>query len=474
MTDVLELSALQLRRLYESAALSPAEATAAVLDRAAALDPAHHIFATLTPELAMAQAKAAEAAYQDPNAPQPPLLGIPVSIKDLTLTRSIRTARGSVRWANWVPDADAPVVERLARAGAVCIGKTNTAELGWKADTGGPFQPAARNPVDPARTAGGSSGGAAAAVRAGLGPLAQGGDAAGSIRVPASFCGVVGFKPSTGLIPLGPAGPLGTLSAYGPLARTVADAELFVAAVAGPHPLDPYSRRTRPLDPRTSRAGASIAWMRWYGDVKIDSEVDHALADAPAVLEALGHRVTEIELDAGPAAEAISALWPAAFAAMLPGPNDDLDPGLTALVEEGRALTPARLTAARAARTAWRRTLRALMDTHDLLAGPATATTAPPIDAGPPAPGTHLANSVVAYPFNLSGQPAVSLPFGTAAGLPVGLQFVGRRGDDAYVLAVAAGVEALTRPDSSRPIPRGTSAGCSSPPAHQTSAAGCR
>src|SRR4051812_49638079 len=210
------------------------------------LNPKLNAFTVMTPELALEQATKAERAYAAREAL--PLAGIPTSIKDLTPTRGIRTARGSLIDPNWVPDEDAPVVERLYAAGAVMLGKTNTPELGWKGDSGNRVFGPSFNPWNLAKTPGGSSGGAAAAVAAGLGPLAQGSDGAGSIRIPASFCGVVGHKPSFGRVPMYPRNGYHTISHHGPLTRTVADAALMLSVMAGPDQRDPHIRTDAPGD----------------------------------------------------------------------------------------------------------------------------------------------------------------------------------------------------------------------------------
>ena len=238
MTEPWALPAVELRAGYARRELSPVEVTRVVLDRLESLEPRLRAFVTPTPELALAHAQAAERAYAEGSAG--PLAGVPVSVKDLTATAGIRTTRGSLLHADDVPAEDAPLVERLYRAGAVMLGKSNTSEYGWKGDTTNRVYGSTQNPWREGRTAGGSSGGAAAAVASGIGPLAQGSDGAGSIRIPAAFCGIYGIKPSYGRVPQWPAGS--TLSHAGPIARTVADAALM------PHPAgtSPPPRRAAP------------------------------------------------------------------------------------------------------------------------------------------------------------------------------------------------------------------------------------
>ena len=225
------LSASELRDLYSSRALSPVEVTRAILDRIECLNPELNAFTVITGELALKQAGTAERA--DARGDAPPLAGIPLSIKDQTPTRGIRTPRGSLTDPDWIPDEDAPIVERLYASGAVMVGKTNTPELGWKGDSGNRVFGPTFNPWNLAKTAGGSSGGAAAAVAAGLGPLAQGSDGAGSIRIPAAFCGIFGFKQSFGLVPQYPPSAVGDLSHLGPMTRAVRDAAMMLNAIAG-------------------------------------------------------------------------------------------------------------------------------------------------------------------------------------------------------------------------------------------------
>ena len=249
------LSASELGRLYSARALSPVEVTRAILDRIEHLNPKLNAFTVMTPELALEQATTAERDYAAGDAS--PLAGIPTSIKDLTPTRGIRTARGSLIDPDWVPDEDAAVVERLYAAGVVMLGKTNTPELGWKGDSGNRVFGPSFNPWNLARTPGGSSGGAAAAVAAGLGPLAQGSDGAGSIRIPAAFCGIFGFKQSFGLVPQYPPSAVGDLSHLGPMTRTVRDAAMMLNAMAG---ADAPTGSRRRAGSTTSRSRRRRAW----------------------------------------------------------------------------------------------------------------------------------------------------------------------------------------------------------------------
>ena len=277
------LSATELAERIRRRELSPVAVVRAFLDRIAAVDGELGAYCTVTAEQALDEARAAEAALAG-GAPTGPLHGVPVSIKDLVFTRGVRTTRGSAIYADLVPDEDAPVVERLRAAGAISLGKTNTPEFGWKGLTDNRLFPPTRNPWDRTRTAGGSSGGAAAAVAAGLGPIGIGSDGGGSVRIPGSFCGVVGLKPSFGRIPYYPASAAETLSHMGPLTRTVADAALALDVLAGP---DERDRLTLPVPhapegsylaaaeagAREGLAGLRVGWSQTLGYAAVDGEV---------------------------------------------------------------------------------------------------------------------------------------------------------------------------------------------------------
>jgi aspartyl-tRNA(Asn)/glutamyl-tRNA(Gln) amidotransferase subunit A len=451
MDDALRsATAGELRALYAAGDVSPTGYTRMVLDLLERTQPTLHAFLTVTTELALAQAAEAERRIAADGAAAwhgRPLLGVPVSVKDLTPTAGVRTTRGSLRYADWIPDRDAPAVARLRAAGAVLIGKTTTSEFGWSAGTVNRLAPPAANPWDPRRSAGGSSGGAAAAVAAGVGVGALGTDGAGSIRVPAAFCGVVGFKPTFGRVPYVPVSPEG-LSHLGPLARDVATAGLIGDVIAGPHPDDPFSAAGRADVP--ARPGpVRIGWLHWE---EPDTEVT-AVARSAAV--ALG-AVEEVRASfPDPYAELVTIL--AAFdAAGQPPDQDELsDRHRAAVIVHGRGLTAIDLARALAARVRLTGHLDRLMQRFDVLAMPTVRIEPFDVDAwrpGEPAGEPDLdwlAWCRAAYLFNLTGQPAVSVPAGrTAAGYPVGLQLVGRRREDALVLRVAAEFE------RARPWPR--------------------
>lgn len=451
--DICFSSALDVRERYRRRDLSPVELTEAVLSRIDRLNPDLTAFVTVTPEIALDQARAAERAYATGDAG--PLAGIPISIKDLTPTKGIRTARGSLLDPAWMPDEDPPFVERVYAAGAVMLGKTNTPELGWKGDSGNRLVGPTHNPWRHGRTAGGSSGGAAAAVAAGLGPLAQGSDGAGSIRIPAAFCGVFGLKPSFGLVPQAPASAVGDLSHLGPITRTVRDAALLLDIVAGADPRDrlswsPPDRVDYLAACDGGVAGLRIAWSPTLGYAEIAPSVLAPIRAAAERFRDLGCDVEEVDPDVENPWPLIDVMWASAMAGYFSGRLDQvrdlIDPGLLDVVERGRSLSAESLASAMIRRNDYARRMHLFMERFDLLLTPALPVTAFAAGADEPArtaddPDTPIEWTPFTYPFNLTGQPAASVPCGFVDGLPVGLQIVGRWRDDASVLRAAAAFE---------------------------------
>ena len=454
------LSAVELRALYARRTLSPVEVARAVLDRLESLEPRLRAFVTPTPQLALSQAAAAERAYAEGAAG--PVAGVPVSIKDLTATAGIRTTRGSLLHAGDVPAEDAPLVERLYRAGAVMLGKSNTSEYGWKGDTTNRVHGSTQNPWREGLTAGGSSGGAAAAVSSGIGPLAQGSDGAGSIRIPAAFCGIYGIKPSYGRVPQWPAGS--TLSHSGPIARTVADAALMIDVMEGSDPRDRWSlpaaggHLTAAAEGRAdgergdALAGLRVAWSRDLGYAAVEDEVADAAEAAALRLAELGARVEEAHPEAGDPYPVLDVIWSCRMAGLF-GPRldeieDQLDPGLAGVVRDAARYSGADYGRAILEQNTYVDVVRRFFDRYDLLLTPTLPVTAFPAgDDGPGSvagrPRRFLEWTAFTYPFNLTGQPAATLPCGEVDGLPVGLQMVGRWRDDAAVLRASAAFEAI-------------------------------
>ena len=454
--DVCFLSALDLRDRYRSRELSPVEVATATLARIEQLNPSLTAFITVTPDLAMEQARAAERAYA-PGGEPGPLAGIPISIKDLTPTKGIRTTRGSLLSADWVPDEDVPFVERVRGAGAVELGKTNTPELGWKGDSGNRLVGPTHNPWRHGRTAGGSSGGAGAAVAAGMGPLAQGSDGAGSIRIPAAFCGIVGLKPSFGLVPLSPPGLFGDLAHLGPMTRTVRDAALLLDVTAGADSRDRLSWSSGVKYLAACEGGIHglrVAWSPDLGGVPIEPEVRLVAETAARRFTDLGCEVEEANPGLPDPWEAVDRIVSAAMAGYhkedFDEVKDRIDQGRRKVVEAGQRLDAATVAVAHQRRNAYVDGMRRFMEAgcYDLLLTPTLPVTAFP--AGDDQPyrvagreTTYLGWTGFAYPFNVTGQPAITVPCGLAPdGLPVGLQIVGRWHDDATVLRAAAAFEA--------------------------------
>ena len=314
-TDLCYLPATELRNLYKKREVSPVEVTEAMLARIEQRNPTINAYVTVTPELALEQARAAEKMYRENESP-PALAGIPTSIKDLTATNGIRTTRGSLVYQDFVPDFDPPIVERLYAAGIVMLGKTNTPEYGWKGDSTNRVVGSTHNPWKHGQTAGGSSGGAAAAVAAGLGPLSQGSDGAGSIRIPSSFCGIYGLKPSWGLVPQYPSSAVELLSHAGPMTRTVRDAALMLNVIAGADPRDRLSWSSG-IDYLSALegdvAGLRIAWSPDLGFAQVDPEVQQITANAAARFAELGCHIEKAHPDVPDPWEFVDVIWSAAF-----------------------------------------------------------------------------------------------------------------------------------------------------------------
>jgi aspartyl-tRNA(Asn)/glutamyl-tRNA(Gln) amidotransferase subunit A len=453
------MPAAELAAAIRRRSVSPVEAVDAVLARIERLNPILNAYCTVTADQARAAARQAEAAVMR-SASLGPLHGVPVSIKDLILTNGVRTTFGSARFADFVPTEDAPVVERLRRAGAIVLGKTNTPEFGYKGTTVNPLFGATRNPWRLDRTSGGSSGGGAAAVAAGLGPLAVGTDGGGSIRIPASCCGIFGFKPSLGRIPAAPAfGGLEIVTHVGPLARTVEDAALMLNAVAGPDPRDLSSLPAEGVDYTASLTGGAgaqglrLAWTADWGYAPVDPEVRRVCEAAARRFAEAGARVDEISpgfpSPEGSFLTLFTGLWAARFGADLDEWRERYDPGLVWLVEQG--LKHSAVDFIRAAHT--RRTLHdAFMKVFagcDLVLTPTLA--APPLPLGRDyyeeiagRPVGIAGWTAFTYPLNMTGYPAATVPCGrTPDGLPAGLQIIGPPRADALVLRAAAAFEAI-------------------------------
>lgn len=452
--DLTKMTAWDLRHLIQSRKVSPRDITAAVLARIDRLNPGINAFVTQYPERALAASEASERAVMAGEA-KGLLHGIPVSIKDTYWTKGTRTTIGSRLLANFVPGEDAPAVERLARAGAIDIGKTNVPEFAWRGSTDSPMFGTTVNPWNKSRTSGGSSGGSAAAVAAGMAPLALSGDGAGSTRIPASFCGVVGLKPTRGRVAISPpAGSNELLVHAGPITRTIRDTALMLTALSGPDRRDPLSLPNegedfvKDLD--AGVRGVRMAWSATLGFAPVECETREIAERAARTFAELGATLEEAPLTiADP-----SWILDGSFGANAAGVHGNrpaeekalMDPALVAYAEAGRHRTIGDYVKVVAARQAIVRQLVDFFETYDLLLTPtvglpafANGIVAPTEVAGQPV--THLSWST-GYIFNWSGQPAISIPAGmTADGLPVGLQIVGRRLEETLVLRAAAALE---------------------------------
>jgi aspartyl-tRNA(Asn)/glutamyl-tRNA(Gln) amidotransferase subunit A len=458
--------AVQLAREIRTKAVSPVEVVEAVLRRIETLQPTVNAFITVTADAAREAARAAEAAVLAGQT-LGPLHGVPFSVKDLLFTRGVRTTMGSRLFEQQVTDEDAVPVRRLKQAGAILIGKTTTPEFGHKPLTDSPLFGVTRNPWRQDRTAGGSSGGAAAAVASGQGPLALGTDGGGSIRIPAACCGIVGLKPTLGRVPhVHQADLFSTMSHIGPMARTVAEAALCFDVIAGFDPGDPHSRPEPPADlDRVDLRGLRLGFMPRVGNRLVDTEVLAAAEAAVRHLEGEGARVETLEEDFASFEPAFLVFLQGGLAARVGADverlGDQVAPSLRETVRRGARWSAADWGRALAQRATVFRRVQALFQRFDCLVSPTLSRPALPADhdpfqpitiAGEPAGSVRAAWYPYTFPLNLSGHPAVSLPCGwTADGLPIGLQLIGPWHADRRVLALAAHLEAA-RP-CARPLP---------------------
>lgn len=454
-TDPVEMTAVELVSAYAAGTLSPVEATEAVLAAITTRDTDINAFCLVDPDRALVQAKDSEARWQSGHV-RGLLDGVPISIKDIFLTEGWPTRRGSLSIGPEGPwPVDSPVAARVREDGMVIVGKTTTPEIAWKGVTDSPLTGITRNPVDPTRTAGGSSGGSAAAVAAGMGPVSVGTDGGGSVRIPAAFCGIVGFKPTHGRIPLYPASPFGPLAHGGPLTRTVEDAALLLDILALPDPRDPTALAP-PLTTFRGQIqrdvrGVTAAYSPTLGYVRPDPEVEAIVSGAVDALAAAGLRVSAADPGFPDPHEAFDVMWAAGAAAMLAnfpaGARENADPGLRRVWEHGETVTATDYLDARAVAAQVAITMGTFHTAYDILLTPTVPITA--FEAGHDVPpGSDMSDwpdwTPYTYPFNLTQQPALSIPAGrTSDGLPVGLQIVGPRHSDDLVLAVGRYAEAV-------------------------------
>jgi aspartyl-tRNA(Asn)/glutamyl-tRNA(Gln) amidotransferase subunit A len=451
--DICSLSATDLLQKYRAKALSPVEALRAVLARVAQLNPVLNCFNLLDEKAALAAARASEARWQK-GEPIGSLDGVPTSIKDIILTRGWPTLRGSKTVDPKGPwNDDAPAVARLREAGAVLFGKTTTPEFGWKGVTDSPLTGITRNPWNPKKTPGGSSGGSAAAVAAGMGPLTVGTDGGGSIRIPCAFTGLFGIKPTFGRVPAWPLSPFGTVAHLGPMTRTVTDAALMMNVLTQPDARDwhglPYDKRNYLHGLEEGVTGLRIAYSANLGYAKVDREIAALVKQAARVFEDLGAKVEEADPGFEDQQDVFTLHWfpGAAYVvrAIPPAKRKLVDKGLLQVARAGEKITMQQYQDAVAKRGALGILMNRFHEKYDLLLTPTLPL--PAFDAG-----KEVANVVkerrwtdwtpFSYPFNLTQQPAASIPCGlTRAGLPAGLHIVGPKYGDALVLRAARAYE---------------------------------
>jgi amidase len=450
--DVTAMDATALAQALRARDLTVRDVMAAVLDRIGSVNADINAIVTLRPRDELL----AEAEALDRDGPKGPLWGLPVAVKDLVATKGLRTTYGSPIFADNVPEADDLVAARLRAAGAIIVGKTNTPEWGHGSHTFNPVFGPTRNPYDRSRSAGGSSGGAAAALAARMVPLADGSDMMGSLRNPAAFCNVYGFRPTWGLVPQDAGGDtfLSTLSTEGPMARSPRDLALLLSVLTGPNPEVPFCRPSGDFTAQFGRslAGKRIGWLAdWGGVYAMDPGILETCEAALRVFEELGARV---ELVAPPfAAEDLWSSWTTLRAGLNAGGKRDLasDPAKRTLtkpetlweIEQGLALTAQAFHEASVTRSRWYACAARLFDRYDALALPAAQVWPFPVEwrwpdaiAGRKMDTYHRWMEVV-VPVSLAGLPCLALPAGFSdTGLPMGMQLFGAAGADAEILAM--------------------------------------
>jgi aspartyl-tRNA(Asn)/glutamyl-tRNA(Gln) amidotransferase subunit A len=461
MTAIADLDCAALSKAYRGGALSPVDVTRDVLARIER-HAAFNAFVVVDGERALDAARQSEARWRA-GAPLGPLDGVPATVKDNILAKGFPTRRGS-RTTDAVPASeDAPAVARLREQGAVILGKTCMPEHGWIGVCHSPLTGITRNPWNPEHTPGGSTGGGAVAALLGFGLVHLGTDGAGSLRIPAAFTGVTGIKPSCGRVPVYPAVLLGALSHHGPVARSVADAALTLAVIAQPDARDmaawttPAPDFTRGLEEGVR--GLRVAFSARLGQaVTLDPEIEAAARKAARALQEQGALVEEADPLLDHAPELIRAIWWPVAAAIVdsvpPGRRGEMDAGFLAMAERGRKVGTGDYLAATTARGGLHNAMRQFHQRYDLLLTPTMPLTALKVGREGPEEGSFGDDwvnwSPYTYPFNLTGQPAASVPCGLAAnGLPIGAQIVGPLGADQVVLRAARVIEqalAMPRP----------------------------
>jgi aspartyl-tRNA(Asn)/glutamyl-tRNA(Gln) amidotransferase subunit A len=454
--DLGYLPATKLAAMIRSKQISPVEYMQTLLARIETVEPKVNAFAYLAADQAMAAAKKAEAQVMA-GEKLGRLHGLPATIKDLAITKDMPTQMGSLIYKGNQPTEDAPIVSRLQAEGAIILGKTTTSEFGWTGVSHSPLTGITHNPWKHGYNAGASSAGAGAAAAAGYGPLHQGSDGAGSVRMPSHFCGIFGLKPSFGRVPNYPVSTNDLTSHIGPMTRTVADAALMLEVLAGPHPLDYSSLEAWPAPYGARLAegikGKRIAYSPDLGLARVDPEVAALVKRAADRFSELGATVEEVATPwAAPGPEIVRFFWPAHLARLIPHLEkweSQMDPGLVACIKESVSISMKDYQLMRDKKMAYVANIHRWFQDWDLLLTPSVSVAAFPAEKLMPDHWPHHAWDWVSWaefshPFNMSWNPAASVPCGfTGEGLPVGIQIVGRRFDDLGVLQAAASFEAI-------------------------------
>jgi len=457
--EICFLTATEMAQRIRAKELSAREVMEAHLSQIDRVNPHVNAVVTLLAEKALADAELADQVLAQ-GGDIGRLHGLPVAHKDLVMTQGIRTTFGSPIYKEFVPDQDALIVQRLRNAGAITIGKTNTPEFGAGSQTFNEVFGATTNPYDRTKTCGGSSGGAAVALACGMIPIADGSDTGGSLRNPANFCNVVGFRPSPGRVPQWPS-EVGwfPISVHGPMARTVKDVALMLSAIAGPDPrcpiaiAEPGNLFSQPLE--RDFKGVRIAWSHDLGSFPVDPRVTTTIDAQRTTFESLGCQVEQDEPDFRDADEAFK-VWRAwafelKFSSLLKSHRDQLKDTIVWNVEEGQKLTGPQIGNAERRRTALYHRVRQFMETYEFLILPVSQV--PPFDVNQPfiteingqQMETYIDWMKSCYYITVTGLPAISVPCGfTPEGLPVGVQIVGRHQDDLGVLQLAQAFEEAT------------------------------
>ena len=456
-TELAFASATDLRGKIASKEVSPVELVDMFCDRIEALDSSLNSYLTVDREGALETAKAAEQAVMD-GQDLGPLHGVPISVKDLEMTRGLRTTGGSLVFKDRVPEADSIVVERVRESGAVILGKTNTPELGLLGHTMNRLGDHCRNPWNTERTTGGSSGGAGAALAAGLCTVATGSDGGGSIRIPAGFCGVYGIKPSQGRVPRysGASGPVAAnqTSQSGPMTRTVRDSAILLQALAGHDPRDVVSLRDKPEDYLAAAdrgvAGMRLGWSPDFGYAIVDPEVFDNCEHAALAFQEMGCSVEQVDLALDHPYDTFMTIFAAnvsvAYGGLL-SKRDDLTDYTVKWLEDGAAVTGPEYGAALGHIDIAKAKFDDAFEQYDLLLSPTMPMTAFPVGDPPSKIAGQEIDPFWGYVqftaiINAIGYTAATVPCGFSAdGLPIGLHIIGRHGDEASVIAASAAFE---------------------------------